>query len=282
MKLSQLLRRFSDPGKSQVIESQQAEILAELKKQSDNLIVARNFLESSIKKEMQNATRQIEAFVAVQNYLNTGELPQEMHGWPISPDFAQYLIELIEIHDYDLVIEFGSGVSTVLMAKVLARKSARRQGRPPVVQVAFEHLEKFHQQTLAHLAQADLAEAVKLVHAPLQPYQAPNGKQYDYYACHETLQQLAAEQAAEGLRILVLVDGPPAATGKHARYPALPIVMAHLGTAKIDFLMDDYIRDDEKEIVALWQQELKAANLSCTSTYRKLEKDACLLAVNTV
>jgi hypothetical protein len=235
---------------------------------------------SQVKKEIANATKQLEAFLAVQSYFAGGPLLGDMHGWPISPDFALYLIELLEFNDYDLVIEFGSGTSTVLMARALAKIAPRRQGKSATVQVAFEHLEQFHAQTLARLQQAALAQAVQLVHAPLQPYAAANGNTYDYYACQNALAELAQGTPPAGLRLLVLVDGPPAATGKHARYPALSIVLAQYAGAQLDILLDDYIRDDEQEIAQLWLSDLQQAGYSPVFLEKKLEKDACLISVN--
>jgi len=49
---------------------------------------------------------------------------------------------------------------------------------------------------------------------------------------------LAQQYPPTGLRVLVIVDGPPAATGPHARYPAGPLVLQHFAGAQIDFLME--------------------------------------------
>lgn len=264
---------------AQTLQTQQVELTAQLKKQNDDLIAVRKFLDSSLKKEVANAARQMEAYMAVQHYLTTGVVSQEMHGWPISPDFALYLIDLIETRNYDLVIEFGSGVSTVLMAQALTKCRARTGAQKPAVQVAFEHLAPYHAQTLTHLVQAGVSDAVQLVHAPLADYQAPNGKICPYYSCSEELSKISKTIDSKTAKILVLVDGPPAATGKHARYPALPVVLRYFQGSAIDFLMDDYIRDDEKEIAVLWQQELAVAGLAHTTSAKKLEKDACLISV---
>lgn len=236
---------------------------------------------SNLRREISNATKQLEAFLSVQSYFAGGPLLGNMHGWPISPDFALYLIELLECNDYDLVIEFGSGTSTVLVARALAKIAPQRHGKPATVQVAFEHLDQFHSQTLARLQQAALAHAVQLVHAPLQPYAAANGNTYDYYACQSALAELAKRTPPVGLRVLMLVDGPPAATGKHARYPALPVVLAQYAGAQLDILLDDYIRDDEKEIAQLWLSDLQQAGYTPALLEKKLEKDACFISVNT-
>jgi hypothetical protein len=261
------------------LQKQNAALSEQIKKQNADLIGVGKSLESTVKKEMLNATQQLEAFQGIQSFLNHGERLPGMHGWPISPDFALYLIELIDNNDYDLILEFGSGTSTVLIAKTLARIGRQHHGKPATVQVAFEHLERYHAQTLANLKRSELADAVELVLASLQPYQAPNGNTYSYYSCHTTLKELAQRLHAADLKVLMVVDGPPAATGQHARYPAVPAVLAHLKSARIDILLDDYIRDDEKEIAQLWLKDIEAQGLNTQITTRKMEKDACLISI---
>jgi hypothetical protein len=261
------------------LQKQNAALSEQIKKQNADLISLGKSLESTVKKEMLNATQQLEAFQGIQSFLNHGERMPQMHGWPISPDFALYLIELIDNNDYDLILEFGSGTSTVLIAKALARIGRQRHGKPATSQVAFEHLEQYHAQTLANLKQSELADAVQLVLAPLQPYQAPNGNTYSYYTCHTTLKELAQRLPVAALKVLMVVDGPPASTGQHARYPAVPAVLAQLKSARIDILLDDYIRDDEKEIAQLWLNDIEALGLSAQMTTCKMEKDACLISI---
>ena len=201
-----------------------------------------------------------------------------MHGWPVSPDFARYLIDLLEKNHYDLILEFGSGTSTVIIAKALARINHERQHKAAVIQVAFEHLPEYHAQTLADLQTAHLADAVQVVLAPLEPYTAPNGKTYSYYACQDNLSELAKQLPADRTNILMVVDGPPGSTGKHARYPALPAVMTHFKHKKIDVVLDDYFRADEKEVGALWQQDFETTGYETTFETIKMEKDACFIS----
>ena len=263
-------------------KQQKIEIDVQLKKQSDELIRVRKLLDASLKKEISNATRQIEASLCLQNYFETDQLPYintEGHTWPISPDFALYLIELLEFNDYDLIIEFGSGISTSIIGKTLEKIAPRRVGRPAVDFVSFDHLEKYYQKTHAQLAHAGLAHIVQLILAPLKEWLAPNGITYSYYDCQSVLAELAKKHSAVGLRMLVIVDGPPAATGKHARYPAEPLILEHFSGAHIEILLDDYMREDEKEIAKLWQDDITAAQLAYTVNERKLEKDACLITV---
>lgn len=277
---TQLPINQSIEGINTTLKQQKLEFDSQFKKQADELIRVRKFLDSTLKKEVANATKQVESFIGLQNYLTTGELPSiniERHSWPISPDFALYLIELIEFNDYDLIIEFGSGLSTVILAKAITRKAIHHQGKKPVDFVSFDHLEHYYKQTRTQLEHAGLTNAVQLVLAPLQDWRALDGSTQPYYTCQSTLAALRKKHAVADQRILVIVDGPPAATGKHARYPAGPLILEHFANAHIDLLLDDYIRDDEKEIAQRWQDDIAAAGFSQTTTERRLEKDACLI-----
>ena len=52
---------------------------------------------------------------------------------------------------------------------------------------------------------------------------------------------------------LLFVDGPPAATGHHARWPAVPLLADRMAVGG-RVVLDDLIRDEEKEILARWQE----------------------------
>ncbi len=264
---------------SEHLKVQSAAIAEQMKKQGADVANLSKALERTFRKEILNATKQIEAFISLQSYMNGGDLSPDMHGWPISPDFAVYLIELLETNDYDLIIEFGSGTSTVLIAKTLAKIAARRQGGLPAQQVAFEHLNEYQRKTVSALQKAGFADSVQLELSPLEPFAADNGKIYSYYSCCDVIAQLALRFLRDGLRVLVMVDGPPGSTGKHARYPALPLVHSHFVGAQVDVLLDDYIRDDEREVAQLWLKDIERWGLIGCLIEETMEKDACLLTI---
>lgn len=265
---------------SEEIQKQRSTLSEQIKQQNAEMNKLRQSLEHTVKSEVLNAAQQLEAFMGVQNFINHGERLPGMHGWPISPDFALYLIELIDGNDYDLVLEFGSGTSTVIIAKTLARIARQKRRKAATVQVAFEHLEKYYAQTQANLQQAGLRQAVQLELAPPIAFVAPNGTTYSYYSCQATLHELADQLAAPDCKILILVDGPPASFGKHARYPAVPSVLSSFKGAHIDILLDDYIRVDEQEIAQLWLKDIEAEGLTAQMSTRKMEKDACLISIS--
>ncbi|MGE8548997.1 MAG: hypothetical protein ACN6OC_16280 [Alcaligenes sp.] len=252
------------------------------KKQAEELLRVRRHLENVVKNNSANAARQVQSYIGMQEYLGTGSLPafnSESHSWPVAADFALFLMQRLVLEQYDLVVEFGSGMSTVTVARTLAME-AERTGAAPARFVSFDHLDHYYQQTQAYLNQVEVAHAVELVLAPLKDWQAPDGKVQPYYDCNNVLAELARIHGSTIRRILVIVDGPPASTGPQARYPAGPMVVQHFPAARIDFLMDDYIRDDEKEVAQRWLADMKAVGLPGVLTEYKFEKDACLITVH--
>jgi FkbM family methyltransferase len=266
-----------------------------------------NNFNNQLDKKLINAAKQIESTLGLQNYLSTGELPLSYHGWPISPDLALYLTEKLETENYDLVIEFGSGTSTVLFAKVLMKKMLRQQTAEkkkrisnqdrisqiqepledallpvdvdlPKRVLTFEHNKSYHEQTMGMLRQAGLEQVVNLVHSPLLDY-SYQGEDYLYYDCDSALKKIAEVYEGREPKILVLVDGPPGATGPNARFPALPKLLNHLSTATFEVILDDYNRSKEKAVAEKWIELIKKRSSSYNETKISLEKGAVCISI---
>ncbi|HGN1556184.1 TPA: hypothetical protein ACKRMY_006366 [Pseudomonas aeruginosa] len=261
----------------------QAMVEGMLKKQAEELDQARRHIEAAVKSNSINAVRQVQSFVGMQQYFNTGVLPafnSEGHSWPVSADFALFLMQRLVLERYDLVIEFGSGMSTVVIAKTLSIIAEHAQTHLTPF-VSFDHLDLYYQKTSAYLRHAGLNNAVELMLKPLQDWGgAPDDQIYPYYSCEDALAKRAQDFGASVPRVLVIVDGPPAATGPQARYPAAPMVVKHFPTSRIDFVMDDYVRNDEKEVVQHWLADMKAIGLESAVSNFKFEKGACLFTVH--
>lgn len=236
-------------------------------------------LSQETRRNIKNVTDQIEAILRLQNYLDSGILIPPFHGWPVSPDFACLLVQVIATKRYDLIIEFGSGTSTVLIARVLDRLIDETQ---QTYQIAFEHLEKYHAETAGLLAASNTKRhRVDLVLAPLVDTQIDREHEisYMFYDCIPKLKNIAKKRSTLNSNLLVIVDGPPGATGPHARYPALPILLQAFPNARIDFVLDDTKRKDEQEIIAMWKTLLdKAARNYEISTY-DFEKGATIFEI---
>jgi tetratricopeptide (TPR) repeat protein len=255
---------------------QQAGVLQQgLAEQAGALQQLRQGLESKLQQGLEGALQQFEAYSNLQHYVQGGELMPAMHGWPVSPDFALLLVQALEEGEHDAVIEFGSGSSTQLIARVLRRRAGDRVSRP---HLAFEHLPEFHARTAALLQRSGLRDQVELVLAPLTHFVTAAGDVQPYYDGLPALQDLAARlQGLPAPRLLLVVDGPPADAAPLARYPALELVLRALQPASIDVLLDDYARADEGEVVRRWREWMRGHRYQNRLTEHRVEKGACTI-----
>lgn len=248
-----------------------------LKKMDENGAELKGLIEnvrSSLMEEIQNSTRQLEAYLQIREFLSSGILEPEWHGWSISPDFGLLIIRLMDTNKYDLVLEFGSGSSTVLIGQAL-NKIRKKRGTDEPIQIAFEHLERYYWRTLVELKKEGVNS--DLIFSALTDYTDKEGRIYQYYNIESTLKALRARYQSESIRILMVVDGPPESTGQYARYPAVPQILNFFKGANIDVLLDDYRRDDERKVVDMWIADFEMAGYVCSLEAKGLEKGAALI-----
>jgi predicted O-methyltransferase YrrM len=156
-------------------------------------------------------------------------------GWALSPTGLVYLTDLIERRAAELVVECGSGTSTLWMAMAM-----KRVGRGRVI--SLEHLDEFAEKTRDLLEQHGVSEWVDVRVCPLVDVETPRGE-YPWYDLDAA--------SLEGTIDILLVDGPPGSSGPHARYPAIP----RLGPSLSDdcvIVVDDMNREDERRTVRFW------------------------------
>lgn len=221
-----------------------------------------------VKKENLNTIKQIESFISLNNYLNNNLLPLSYHGWPISSDLALFLTQKIEENSYDLIIEFGSGTSTLLFAKMIEKKGGKL--------IAFEHKKEYLTKTKESLKHHNLYKNVEVVYAPLIEYiDSDESETFLYYNCKEKLDFNGYNN------ILVLIDGPPESTGPLARLPALKHILNNkIGSKRIDLVLDDHNRTNEKEISRKWEDYLNSKNITFYSESIINEKGLYFCQIN--
>ena len=74
---------------------------------------------------------------------------------------------------------------------------------------------------------------------------------------------------------MLVIDGPPGFIQKHSRYPALPLLFSQLANNCVIFL-DDAGREDEKEIIDLWNNEYQ----NIRHEYIETERGCSVLFIN--
>jgi predicted O-methyltransferase YrrM len=160
-------------------------------------------------------------------------------GWAISGDCALRLVNLTLSIRPSWVLETGSGLSTLLLAHALDLLD--EEGGV----ISLEHDDRWLEDTASMLRDHGLSHRVNLVHAPLVDTSIGD-EVFKWYDLTRT--EIPAEIE------IVFVDGPPQGTGPRARYPALPMLFAHLPVNGV-LLMDDADRSDERAAIERWSDE---------------------------
>jgi predicted O-methyltransferase YrrM len=207
--------------------------------------------------ELKQTFRQVEAMQNLTALLPATEVLPATRGWAASPDLILVLVDEVMARRPSLVVECGSGASTLWLALALRRFGIN--GRI----VALEHDPVFADKTRGFLARHGVSDIAEVRDAPLEELSLAGGT-YSWYARR-------AWKDLTGIDLL-FVDGPPAATGDKARYPALPSLREALNPASA-VVLDDLVVPDMQETLRLWL----GAYPEFRSEILPLEKQAALL-----
>ena len=165
-------------------------------------------------------------------------------GWAASADFVKIvfkeILALAKKKPNPVILEAGSGVSTILIAYLLEKHA------PEATFISLDHDIDYKSRTERELALHDLTN-VHLLYAPLRKYQI--GQELWYWYEIAPLLEILQDSKID----LLSIDGPPMATQPLARYPVLPLLQDKLAQEYI-LLLDDADREDEKVIVRRWKR----------------------------
>ena len=204
--------------------------------------------------------RQLEALDGLQRELRLEHSLPPTRGWAGSPDFLLTLARHARLAQPQVVVECSSGASTVVLARCM-----QLQGAGQVY--SLEHDAAYAAQTRAELARHGLSAWAQVIDAPLRAHRL-QGETWPWYD---------TDHLPAGLEIgMLVIDGPPQATGKLARYPAGPLLFPRLAPGAAVFL-DDAARPDEQAILRRWRSELpqlRQSLLSCEKGCARLVKDS--------
>jgi hypothetical protein len=178
---------------------------------------------------------QIQPLLELRARLPTRHPMPVMREFAIAPDFALLLSELIAVEQPELVVETGSGVSTLVIAYAL-----ERIGRGRVV--ALEHDPIYAAKTRRDIARHGLASFASVVDAPLEPVTI-GGERHCWHSV----------RALEGIDQidLVLDDGPPRYLGRMLRYASLPTLAPKLSSRAV--FVVNVIGEEERAILGRWK-----------------------------
>lgn len=246
VRLTARMRSLLTLGLSDRIAENQASTLGlhdRLKKIEDDIVALRSIVrtrDDRAQKKLKAALSSLVNIISILPQLDIrGVIPPFPHqGFEITGEEAVFFFHLIRRQRPKLIMELGSGSSTVLFAAALRANGSGRV-------ISIEHDAAHIKHTRALLEQAELSDRVHLVSAPLTEITL-NGRTFQWYDLGSLLRSLTD-------RIdLLFVDGPPGKVQSLSRFPALPILLPHL-SPRATVVVDDGAREDEVKMVELWR-----------------------------
>ena len=175
------------------------------------------------KKISMTAYRQTQALIQLTQLLDFKSPIPPTRSWAASPDLLLTITEIVRKYRPGLVVELGSGVSTLVAAKAGARKV-----------VSIDNSDEFGGKTIS-LLKDHKVRGVDVRIAPLQPY--ANGFTWYDTSMIKDLKKID----------LLIIDGPPGSKNPEARYPALAEFKDKL-SAKAVIVIDDVHREGERKL----------------------------------
>jgi hypothetical protein len=173
-------------------------------------------------------------------------------NWALTPDAASILAREIAIRRPHIIVELGSGVSTLMVGRLLQQMGCGHL-------LSLDHDPDWANETRRHISANGLQNHVEVLDAPLAR-QKFDGKDFDWYQMPEQLRHI--EQID-----MLTVDGPPQTIDSTAlaRYPALPAFAAQLSKHAVIFI-DDAKRVTEQDMVKIWLQQYPGWKLKMIDT----------------
>jgi predicted O-methyltransferase YrrM len=178
-----------------------------------------------------------------------GELPVPLGGWAMEPRLGELIVETMQRRRPRLMVECGSGSSTILTAEVLRTLGSGRL-------ISIEHDAIFAEETRERLRERGLESWAEVITAPLVPRDVEGTTQLWY--------DVDIDRQITGEIDVLVVDGPPRRASRLARYPAVPLLRHRLAHGCI-VLLDDGNRPDERTIARRWAKSTGARARHSTS-----------------
>lgn len=180
---------------------------------------------------------QTEAMFSIFSLLRlNGPLPS-MSEYAAYPDLVNLIIKILHEKKPQIVVELGSGVSTLIIAYYLKQTGGGKL-------ISLEHDKEYAEFSQNYLISHGLNEIATIRYSPLEKITV-DSKEWQWYS---------TEQIKDLKNIDVLiVDGPPLFVGDMARYPAIPLLFNALSIDAV-ILLDDGNRADETRIARLWEE----------------------------
>ena len=190
---------------------------------------------------------QLESLGWLQKQMNIKYALPPLRGWTASPDLLVQLHTYILIHKPKVVVEFGSGISTIVIADALQQNNKGRL-------YSFDHDQNYASKTLELLKREGLDNRVDLRVSNLEPWTDETLMPNDGSISNKEILWYSTVLMDDISDIdLVFVDGPPNQSSHFTRYPTLPTLSRKLSPVA-QIWMDDANRSMELDILNNWKK----------------------------
>ena len=200
-----------------------------------------NFKLMDLKKRLYDLPKnqkKIESLFSIYNSIDLDVPINRLNGFTCSPDLLHEIVSLIFKNKPQLFVEFGSGVSTIIIGKALQKLGSGKI-------ISFEHLEHEYKKTNIEIKSHGLDKICTCVYAPLKEIDF-YGNKYNWYSINDNVFKKNID--------MILIDGPPINTSvKESRFPALPQIIDFINEDSL-ILLDDANRLDEKNCINKWKE----------------------------
>ncbi len=210
------------------------------------------------KNNIKKSYRQLEILIPIINQLDiTKTLPRTnaLNDYAASPDFLRAIVDIIEKNKPNLIIEAGSGVSTLIASYSLKKYS------PKGKIISFDHDMLFANKTKEEIKNHELEDYSEIIYSDLIQYPEQN---FSWYNINEITFKNKID--------LVIIDGPPSKLDKFARYPAIPLLLDNMSDKAI-IILDDARRKSEQQIINKWKKNFTDFNFE----YFDNDKGICII-----
>ncbi|NCV34999.1 MAG: class I SAM-dependent methyltransferase [Actinobacteria bacterium] len=193
--------------------------------------------EVSTKKESKRDFQLMEAYYQLINLLDFKSPIPRTRGFAASPDLLLEIYRLIMKYRPKLIVELGSGLSTLVIAKSVQQTNDSKV-------VSIDHSLDYLNETTRLLNEHEI-DSVELIHAPIDM----------------TTNWYSTKWLTELKEIdLLVIDGPPKALGENVRSGALDFFLNRLSPNAV-VVIDDAYRPGESKLASDFATKMPLHNL---------------------
>ncbi len=272
-------------------------LTAILNKQNEDSIEIANALGKHVTRCHEEQKSNISSQFELRKLTGFSRIPISTNSYDMDSANLAELSSLVSQNAYDVIIEFGSGLSTVVSASTLQDKAGRgftndkylqdKGGNSELEKALPKHIVSFEQsserlkETTALLTNAGVEAYVDLCHAPMiSVAHTDNAKGGElFYDCTEKLLELKRILNNRHACILAVINGPILDDDDKAKYWALPLVLDYFSQADITVYINGTNSEQISDLLPQWEYECERRQLTANVKKLKTPKGVTIITI---